>query len=405
LPSASLETESDKPIIELGWVLAGHMQQADLEATRKAKDRLKMILEETFTDFDWRMPLVMRREMIHQHRVGPLELLEGGAVERETARWDFGLVVTEADLKGHYKTGMLGAPSQSVNVAVISTSRLDPEATGEPVSDEDRVEFITRRVVALAMHLLGHLNQLKHSSTQTQYMFHPRGIADLDAMTHFSAKNIKALTKALHSEADERVEERGHYQGKQGPLFLLSALRHDKVHIFNATMEIRPWLFPFLLTRLTTAAVSTMIVLINTAEAWDLGLSQPPWRLVIMSLATLFGASVFLVKRQHLLVPLKHGQWSEQRVIATSSLCLAVFLGMCTMYTMLFVCTFLLGELLFSPELVSGWAATLQEEPTHIHHLRLSAFIASMGIIIGALGASFESEDYFKHIAMVDEET
>ena len=37
--------------------------------------------------------------------------------------------------------------------------------------------------------------------------------------------------------------------------------------------------------------------------------------------------------------------------------------------------------------------------------LVLAAFVASLGLVIGALGASFEEEHYIRHIAFVDEET
>jgi hypothetical protein len=35
----------------------------------------------------------------------------------------------------------------------------------------------------------------------------------------------------------------------------------------------------------------------------------------------------------------------------------------------------------------------------------MAGFIASLGIAIGALGASFEEHQYFRHIAFIDEET
>ena len=34
----------------------------------------------------------------------------------------------------------------------------------------------------------------------------------------------------------------------------------------------------------------------------------------------------------------------------------------------------------------------------------MSAFVASVAILIGALGASFEEQHYFRHVIFVDEE-
>jgi hypothetical protein len=35
----------------------------------------------------------------------------------------------------------------------------------------------------------------------------------------------------------------------------------------------------------------------------------------------------------------------------------------------------------------------------------MCGFVATLGVVLGALGASFESENYFRHVVLVDEET
>lgn len=39
------------------------------------------------------------------------------------------------------------------------------------------------------------------------------------------------------------------------------------------------------------------------------------------------------------------------------------------------------------------------------HYLSHAGLVAALGIVIGALGASFERQYYFQHITYVDEET
>ena len=82
-----------------------------------------------------------------------------------------------------------------------------------------------------------------------------------------------------------------------------------------------------------------------------------------------------------------------------------VFLGMATTYLVLFLLTLLLSHVLFSHTLVVGWAVSLRGKIEPYHYLIFAAFVASLGIVIGALGASFELPSYFRHIAYVDEET
>jgi hypothetical protein len=52
-----------------------------------------------------------------------------------------------------------------------------------------------------------------------------------------------------------------------------------------------------------------------------------------------------------------------------------------------------------------GWAASLNGEIQAVHYVVLAAFVASLGLLIGALGASFEQHYYFRHVTYIDEET
>lgn len=403
---AAAPGEGSPALVEIGWVVAGHFNRADLEAVMKAREAMTARLRELFPEFTWRAPQVRRRDMVRQHRVSLVSLLEAGVVEREVARWDYAMVVTEADLKGHYKPFALGAPSQAFGVAALSTSRLDPEAQGLDLEHEVRVAVIASRLLALAMHMFGHLNDLTHSVDMADYMSPPQTPNDLDDAAHFSGAELATLRRALAPVADERLEEEVRDEGhRRGLGFALRAAWRGRRAIFNATVEIRPWLFPFLLSRLTTAAVSTLLLLINTAEAWDLGMSQSPWGVTLFSGVTLLGTSAFILRRQRLLSHRSPRGLTEQRIVTAVALSLAVVIGMATTYALLFGGTLLMSALFFTPHLIEGWAASLEEPLVMRHYFVLSAFVASLGIVIGALGAAFEAEEYFRHVAFVDEET
>lgn len=398
------EQPPPKPLIEVGWVLAGNLDAVDRDAARKARALMLSRLSEAFPVFEWRMPVLLRKELGLQERVEPVSLIDHGVVERDAQRWDFALVVTGADLKSYYKPFALGTPSQAVNVAVLSTAWIDPAATHSGADGNGRADGMTRRLLALALHLFGHLNDLPHSNDPGDVMYDLKTVEDLDRMEHFSDAALARLEGELHAEADLRLEETEHYRGK-ALLFYVRAAFQNRLDILNATFGIRPWEFPFRFSRLTTAAASTMLILVITAEAWDLGMSQPPLFVLAISLAALVGTCFFIVKRQRLLVRRRAQRLSEQRVVANTSVVLAVVVGMATVYGLLFATTLFLSQTLFSPHLIEGWAASLDGDIRPYHFFVLAGFVASLGIIIGALGASFEEESYFRHVAYIDEET
>lgn len=148
-----------------------------------------------------------------------------------------------------------------------------------------------------------------------------------------------------------------------------------------------------------------MTVLVITAEAWDLGMTQPPGRILGLSLVALLGTSLYIVWRQQLLLRLRRRRLGEQHVVSNVSICMAVFLGMLTMFALLFATTLALAFTFFGTHLVQAWAASVEGTITLGNYLALGGFVASLGIIIGALGASFEEQGYFRHVAFVNEET
>jgi len=185
--------------------------------------------------------------------------------------------------------------------------------------------------------------------------------------------------------------------------FTLAVLWTSRRELLRGIRRIAPWQFPFRYGRLTTASVSTQVILAVTAEAWELGMSQSVRSVVVLSAAALLGASYYLVQRQHL-VSYFATQRSEQGVTTGVAVVTSVLIGMATTYSLLFGTTWLVAKTLFRPVLVHNWTPSIPQV-TEAHYLVLSGFIASLGIVIGALGASFEKESYFRRVTMLDEET
>jgi hypothetical protein len=251
------------------------------------------------------------------------------------------------------------------------------------------------------MHLFAHLNDIDHSRNPEDIMFNLTNERDLDRMATLSDKTQRLLHAHLVDVGDPRVEERVKARNRIG--FYLKAAWVTRREILAAVRRIQPWQFPLRYSKLTTAAGSSLLVLLMTAEAWELAMTQTVWHVVLLSAAALLGTSSYLVWRQHLLSRLGH-HLSEQSVVTTASISIGVFLGMCTTYGLLLLVTWVMAHGLFTRSVILNWVpnvATL----TRAHYVSLAGFVGSVGITIGALGASFEQEDYFRHMAMLDEET
>src|SRR5690606_5787695 len=119
-------------------------------------------------------------------------------------------------------------------------------------------------------------------------------------MRAFGDGSIEGFRTALAAVADPRIEESS-TQGLTSAHFYARAVWQNRRGVLESVFRARPWQFPFRLSKLTTAAASTMTVLLITAEAWELGMTQSPVVLTILSVLALLATSWFVLMRQRVL--------------------------------------------------------------------------------------------------------
>ena len=394
------DVPKDRPgLVEIGFVVAGTLSDPALHAVRGAAHDLCETLSAAFSDFHWRLTVIVRPEPETDgaKQAETSALLRLANRERARAHWDFAFAVTGRDLKTYYRDRAFAAPSRALDCAVLSLARLEPDA-----ADQDNESTLRARIEALVLHLFGHLNTLGHHSDPDNYMCEFEEAPELDRMRRFSDGDRDILHAALVRVADARMEER---DGGRVPFFSLRAIWANRHDLAEAVLRAKPWLFPLLFSRLTTAALSTLLVLSVTAEAWELGMTRSPSLVVLLSIVVLVGTSAFILVRQQLLPGKGPRHLSEQRVVVATAAALIMLWGMLTVYVLLFAASFGFGLILISEELARAWAPTLEAAPDLAHYATMAGFTAALGSLIGALGASFEGNSYFRHVVFIDEET
>ena len=395
------------PAVVVGWVEAGTLDEGQRAAFKAARGLVRRALREELPGFAWSFPYVRRRDLgVGAAEVEPVDLLDAGVTERRLAGWDFAFVVTAADLHARFRPFTLATPSQALDTAALSVARLDPAVRDAEVTDEDRADRLAHRIAALALHAFGHLNGLAHDAHPDAVMHPPRTPADLDASSlRFTPANQAEIRAEVADVADPRMEEVSLFETLSAPAFALKAVVLNWADIADTVIQIRPWRFPFQLSKLTTAAFSTLVVLVMTAEAWDLGARQPLGLVAALAAAAIVGTSAYLVRKQGLLAR-RHGHArTEQQVVQAVSILLALALGMLTTYGLLFATTLVLRALFFDGAILDGWAASLGRPVGPDEVTAFAGFVAALGLGVGALGGSFEDQTYFRHVAYVDEET
>ena len=401
------EPAAHVPEVVVGWVAAGPLDDVQAGAFEDARRLVAKALRRQLPAFTWSFPVVHRRDVAPAGtQAEPVDLLDLGATERRLGGWDFAFAVTADDLRARFRPFTLATPSQAVDVAALSLARLDPGVRDDDLDPTARRRRVAHRFAALTLHAFGHLNGLDHDGRPDAVMHAPRSPADLDASSlQFTDANRAEIEAEVADVADPRMEEETAFEKLGDAAFVVKAVLLNWADIADTVLQIRPWRFPFQLSKLTTAAFSTLVVLVMTAEAWDLGTRQPLALVTGLSLFAVVGTSAYLVRKQGLLAR-RHGSGrTEQQVVQSTSILLALGLGMATTYGLLFVSAWALRVLFFDAALLNGWSASLGRPVGADEVLAFTGFVAALGILVGALGASFEDQTYFRHVAYVDEET
>ena len=454
---SSAENAPHRPPIRVGLLVDERAGSRQRERVLAAGRRLQSELLHWFPRYAWHVEPARCRGIVEPRRSESSELLRLAAEAREHAHQDFVVLVTGNELVARYRAFALAALSRPLDAAVLSTARLVPEdalddgpdddlAGGSDIGSDDGVgnfecagkdegrgrgessgnvrddasndrlgsrpatnvvpdHAVVDRLATLMMHALAHLAGERPTRHRDRLLHRPDAPTDLDGMTRFDERELAALDAAFESVADTRLEER-EASTRTGLRFALRAAAINRGEIVEAVRAARPWEFPQRLSRLTTAAVSTLAILLMTAESWDLGLSQSWPTVLALALAVLVLTSGFVIHRQQLLLA-RHRHLSEQLVASRLSAVLIVVAGLATTWLAIFVLALAAALALFDAPLIVGWAASHGLEEANVDTLlkaRMATFCASIGLLIGSLGASFEDQHHFRHVIFVDEE-
>lgn len=396
-------TEIENPDIEIGVILAGPIDSVDRRAIDRAISSLTQRLTDWLGDFRWCLQPIVRDEWYSGPMAEPTDLLERARQLRDDQQLDLAIVITSSDLVSRYKPFSFAVISNALDGLVVSTSQIDPRASDPDADHDTRIHALASRIGDLVIHSMGHWLGLRHDPDAENLMYDINSLADLDRAHTLTDEQLKSMRQVLTDIADQRLEE-GSGRRVSATTFYLRAAWENRGEIVDAVRRASPWAFPFRLSRFTAAGVSAAVVLLMTAESWDMATSLSDIKCITLLVLAVTLATAYIAYRQRLLLARSGHRITEQIVTSNVSALTIVGVGMLFTFLLLFGLALVSGWLLFPARVTNGWAAAIEAPLTLRHYLRMSTTVGALGIIIGALGASFEPLHHFRHVVFVDEE-
>ncbi len=329
----------------------------------------------------------------------PLDFLQIGMAEKLERGVHFLLIVTEVDLSTSTLSYTLALPSQLTNVAVVSTKRLDPAFWGDDLDEAAADDRAARRLETLVLHSFGHLLNLAHDPDPSNAMYDFAGVEELDTMGAFSEPQCAAMRRAIPREAHERTATSSH------AVFVLKTLGRDWRSIAAAVARANPLRLATQLPTMVTAALSVLIFLFFTPDMWDVASTVDLYQIVLFSVITVVASTVVLYRAFAFGRVTGRGRvLAESTVVTSAATAVCLFLTMATLFAMFALATYGGVVTIFPRKLMETWP-TVDPAVRPLDHIKLSLFVAGLGLLAGSLGGRADSKDLVRAVLFVDEES
>jgi predicted Zn-dependent protease len=325
----------------------------------------------------------------------PLDFLHIGAAEKLERGAHFLLVVTEVDLAASTLSYALALPSRIANVGIVSTKRLDPSFWG----DADDEDALVRRLAHLLLHTFGHLVNLPYHADPDNAMFRLARVEELDRMSRLTPEQYAQIERALPREAHERTHRGG---GRMG--FVLASLLRNARGIASAVAQANPLRLAFGLPTMITAALSVVLLLFFSPEPWDVASTVELYQLALFALAATLGAAFVLYRAFALGTRVGRGRvLSESTVVTAAATGATLLLTMLLLFALFALGTYAAIATIFPERLMETWP-TVDPAVRTLDHVKLSVFIAGLGILAGSLGGRADSRRLVRRVLFVGDD-
>lgn len=331
----------------------------------------------------------------------PSDFLDTASLAMAEGPYDLVVVVTDVTLASRLHKVQPGLVSSTARIAVISTRKLVSTSRGEPVRTLNTND-VRVNAAALLLQLIGRIAGLKgmHGSEVMQRFSFRESRLSVPA---FSASERKTLRRT----SDRLPERELHGDARLASLLfhLIMMFRHPG-QVFRPLLRNKALLLPLSLPGLATAAIAPSFLLIFTAEIWDVGLGMSNTVAIVYAVLSVIAASLYLARAQRLFLPRKERDvLTEHLAVANVVIFLSILLTCIGLFFMVGLLMLVIEIHIFPADLMQTWPTLDQPEISLADKLRLSAFIATIGVTTGALAGGFESRTLIQNLALFEDES
>ncbi len=377
------------PTIPVGWLFIynNHADAETAELDKKVCDLVEEQLSSQFTGFNWKFERVVINRILHSEPVDPLKLLDIALQFQIANKWEYTFVTISNGFLARNRSHTYGVPSSILDIMAFSLSVVEGESS--------RVG----KLATIALHLFGHTQGLEHKVDNTPMALIPHD-HDFSENLTFSADEKETIARVLTLSSKNYERKNEKYQSNG--FSYIRVFFSEPLPILTEVYLASPWKIPVRLNRTTGITLIGLINFVLAAEPWQVGVNTHELFLIVGTLVALLSTTTILFRGQSLQKVPRNSMISIQIIRTRTIIFLTLFSGLTLFWFVLFLITLMTG-MAFSRTILESW--TLVDEISIVHLSRQAAFLAFLGIVVGAFGSSLEQENGVKAEIFFDEET
>jgi len=364
-------------------------------ATRAAEDAVDELA--SGTDVSWRFYLEDSSRLPDHDRRRPSEFLDRATHRMVEGPYDVVVVVTDVPLASRTERIVPGLASPLSRVAVVSARHLRSGTRDQPRRSLDH-EAVRWNAATLLVHLVGHVLGARHrdadGGVMEPFRFRPdrRSVPSMDA----------DVETRLHRMAEEIPVDDASPRGPLGRFaFHLRSVTRNAREVLEALVNSRAPLLPLSLPKLSTAAVAPTLVIVFSAESWDVGFHMGNATAGLFAVVSILIAALYLLFAQKLTFPRKrHRIVTEHTALVNVTVFLVLLGAMLGLFALVWVIILVIELAVFPPNLMSNWPSLEDPSVGYVDLVRTGAFISTIGVLSGALAGGLESRTIVSHLTL-----
>ncbi|WP_225332950.1 hypothetical protein [Halomicrobium urmianum] len=393
------EKRTTAPQVDVG-VLVAYEPDGDVDALRSFTERMTADARAELasaTDADWAFYVEEPTRLPDSRSRRASEFLDDATHRMVEGPYDVTVVVTDVTVTSSRDRYVPGLASPLARTAVVSTRILRSRRRDEPMRALD-APAVRWNAATLCCHLVGHVLGARHADADGGLMEPFRFDPDRRSVPSFDATAERHLERIAAEVPDEEASPRGRL--RRLAFHGLSAARNPR-QVARALVDSRAPLLPLSLPKLATAAVAPTLVIVFSAESWDVGFHLDNATAGLFAVVSVFAAALYLLFVQNLSFPReRHRLITEHTALVNVTVFLILLGAMAGLFALVAGIMLVIEFVVFPPDLMANWPSLEDPSVSVVDMVRTGAFISTVGVLSGALAGGLENRAIVRHLAL-----